>query len=217
MIRRRRAGRGRGTAHRAGPRRCCASGRVLPGAHACQLLARPGVGEVVAVLGHEAARVLARGRLPARTCGSSRTSATAEGMLSSICARPRRGGERAGADAVLLHPVDHPLVAPETVDRVVAALAAARASRSPATTAGAGTRAASRGRPGPRCARARPQRAPGRCWPAHPDWIVHVAGRRRLPGRHRHARRLRAPHRPAVLTWYPSGLCGRREARTGRP
>jgi CTP:molybdopterin cytidylyltransferase MocA len=89
-------------------------------AHACRLFARPGVASVVAVLGAEAERVRAEAGLPAGATvvvnGRWR-----EGMLTSVW----RGLDAAeAADAVLLHPVDHPLVEPATIDRVIEALSA---------------------------------------------------------------------------------------------
>lgn len=89
--------------------------------HACVLMARPGVCSVVAVIGAEAARVRESTRLP-QGVALIENEHWPDGMLTSI----RRGlaaAEERGADAVLLHPVDHPLVDPATVDRVVAALA----------------------------------------------------------------------------------------------
>jgi len=94
-------------------------------ARACGLLARPGVAAVVAVLGAEAERVRADGGLPADVTAVV-NERWREGMLSSVW-RGLDAAEAADADAVLLHPVDHPLVQPATVDRVVQALAASAA------------------------------------------------------------------------------------------
>jgi nicotine blue oxidoreductase len=89
-------------------------------AHACGLLARPGVTEVVAVIGAGAEQVRATGSV-----GDEVTLVENEGwrqgMLSSVW-RGLDAAESLGAEAILLHPVDHPLVGPETVDRVVRAL-----------------------------------------------------------------------------------------------
>src|SRR6187455_1164650 len=82
-------------------------------ARAGRVLARPGVASVVAVIGHEAERVAAEAAAPAGVTLLV-NPAYETGMLSSIL----RGLEEAqarGAGAVLLHPVDHPLVLPETV------------------------------------------------------------------------------------------------------
>ncbi len=89
-------------------------------AHACGLLARPGVAAVVAVIGAGAERVRAEVRLPGDVTVVENES-WPEGMLSSVW-RGLDAAEALGAEAVLLHPVDHPLVTGPTVDRVVTAL-----------------------------------------------------------------------------------------------
>src|SRR5262245_9876440 len=77
---------------------------------------RPGIDRVIAVVGHEADRVM-------REAGADAPVVFAvnerhrEGMLTSIW-RGLDEAEAAGADAVLLHPVDHPLVEPDTIERV---------------------------------------------------------------------------------------------------
>jgi CTP:molybdopterin cytidylyltransferase MocA len=91
-------------------------------ARACGLLARPGVAPVVAVLGAEAERVRAEAGLPGDVTVVV-NERWREGMLSSVW-RGLDAAEAAAADAVLLHPVDHPLFQPTTVDRVVEALRA---------------------------------------------------------------------------------------------
>jgi CTP:molybdopterin cytidylyltransferase MocA len=90
-------------------------------AHACRLLARPGVAVVVAVIGAEAERVRAEAGAPAGVTVVE-NERWREGMLSSVW-RGLDAAEEQGAGAVLLHPVDHPLVGSRTVDGVVAALA----------------------------------------------------------------------------------------------
>jgi CTP:molybdopterin cytidylyltransferase MocA len=88
--------------------------------HACGLLARPRVAAVVAVIGARALEVRAGAPVP-RGVTVVENEAWEDGMLSSVwCGLD--AAEELGADAVLLHPVDHPLVTGETVDRVVAAL-----------------------------------------------------------------------------------------------
>ena len=89
-------------------------------ARVARLLFRPGVDRVTAVVGHEADRVLREAALPpdVATIVNLRY---ADGMLTSILAGLDHA-EAAGADAVLVHPVDHPLVEAATVDAVVAAL-----------------------------------------------------------------------------------------------
>jgi CTP:molybdopterin cytidylyltransferase MocA len=83
-------------------------------------LGRPGIEHVTAVIGHEADRVRREAGLPPEV-GIIVNSRYGEGMLTSILAG-LDAAEAAGADAVLVHPVDHPLVDPHTVDAVVAAL-----------------------------------------------------------------------------------------------
>jgi nicotine blue oxidoreductase len=86
---------------------------------ACAVLSRPGVAGVVAVIGAEADRVREVPLPPGVTVVENPGWRT--GMLSSVL-RGLDAAEARGAEAVLLHPVDHPFVAPETVDRVVNAL-----------------------------------------------------------------------------------------------
>lgn len=143
-------------------------------ARAARVLDRPGVAGVLAVVGHEAARVAAEAAAPAEVT-LVENPRYAEGMLSSI----RRGldeAEARHADAVLLHPVDHPLVEAATVDRVVAALESGATIAVP-------SHARRRGHPGgfARAAfsalRAAPAERGARAVLAdHPEWVVHVPG-----------------------------------------
>ena len=94
-------------------------------AHACRLFARPGVASVVAVLGAEAERVRVEAGLPAEATAVF-NDRWREGMLSSVW-RGLDAAEAEAADAVLLHPVDHPLVQPATIDRVIRALSCSAA------------------------------------------------------------------------------------------
>jgi CTP:molybdopterin cytidylyltransferase MocA len=89
-------------------------------ARVARLLRRPGVERVTAVLGHEADRVRREAGLSPDVAVVLNSRYT-DGMLSSILAG-LDAADAAGADAVLLHPVDHPLIDPATVDAVVAAL-----------------------------------------------------------------------------------------------
>jgi nicotine blue oxidoreductase len=89
-------------------------------ARVARLLRRPGVERVTAVLGHDAERVRREAALPPDV-GLRVNARYAEGMLTSILAG-LDDAEAAGADAILLHPVDHPLIEPATVDAVVGAL-----------------------------------------------------------------------------------------------
>jgi CTP:molybdopterin cytidylyltransferase MocA len=143
-------------------------------ARAAQILARPGVGAVVAVLGHEAARVRTEAGVPAGVSLVD-NEGYAGGMLSSIL-RGVQEAESLRADAVLLHPVDHPLVDPATVDRVVAALEGGAVIAVP-------TQGGRRGHPGgfaraawPALRAAPPERGARAVLADHPEWVVHVAG-----------------------------------------
>lgn len=142
--------------------------------HVAGALRRPGVSTVIAVLGHDHERVAQEAALDPelQTVYNPRH---AEGMLTSIwCGLDT--AERLGASAVLLHPVDHPLVEAATVDRVVAALAQGARIAVPSHAARRGhpggfareTWDALRGVSAARGARAVLQ--------DFPDWIVHVPG-----------------------------------------
>jgi molybdenum cofactor cytidylyltransferase len=89
-------------------------------ARVARLLFRPGIGRVTAVVGHEPERVRREAALPADVV-TIVNPRYADGMLTSILAGLDQA-EAAGADAVLVHPVDHPLIEAATVDAVVAAL-----------------------------------------------------------------------------------------------
>jgi molybdenum cofactor cytidylyltransferase len=143
-------------------------------ARAARVLSRPGVASVVAVVGHDAARVAAEAHAPAGVSLVENEHADL-GMLSSIL-RGLDEAEERGADALLLHPVDHPLVDPSTVDRVVAALEGGAVIAVPTQGKRRGhpggfaraAWAALRGAPADRGARA--------VLADHPDWVVHVPG-----------------------------------------
>jgi CTP:molybdopterin cytidylyltransferase MocA len=144
-------------------------------ARAAAIVARPHVAEVVAVLGHEAARVQAEAGLPPAVSVVVNPAPEEGGMFGSVLAG-LEAAEARGASAVLLHPVDHPLTARETVDAVVAALRAGARIAVP-------SHGGRRGHPGGFAAsawpalRAAPPGAGARAvLSAHPDWIVHVEG-----------------------------------------
>jgi len=148
-------------------------GHTFLSACAARLL-RPGVEAVVAVLGCQAERVgaCAAGVPALRTAVNERW---AEGMLGSVLTG-LEAAEAEAADAVLLHPVDHPLVAAATVDAVVEALRRGALIAVP-------SRAGRRGHPGgfQRAAwaalrAAPPQQGARAVLAAHPDWITHVPG-----------------------------------------
>lgn len=143
-------------------------------ARVARSLDRPGVARVVAVLGHAAHRVEAEAGLPSGVAVVVNPRPD-EGMLGSVIAGLDEA-DAGGADAVLLHPVDHPLVAPVTVDAVVAALEAGAVVAVPSY-------AGRRGHPGgfARAAWTALRHAPAArgaraVLADHPDWVVHVPG-----------------------------------------
>jgi molybdenum cofactor cytidylyltransferase len=141
-------------------------------AHVARLLARPGVASVVAVLGHEAERVAAEAALPAGVTTLVNRDYRG-GMLTSVW----RGLDAAEhADAVLLHPVDHPLVQPATVDGVVAALAAGARIAVPSHEGRRG-HPAGFARSVFAALRAAPlERGARQVLADHPEWVTHVHG-----------------------------------------
>jgi CTP:molybdopterin cytidylyltransferase MocA len=143
-------------------------------ARLARLFDRPGLELVLAVLGHQAERVAAEAGAPAslRLVGNPRH---AEGMLTSVWAGLEEA-ERAGAEAVLLHPVDHPLVSGATIDRVAAALAEGALLAVPSF-------ADRRGHPGgfaravwPELRAASPEEGARAVLRRHPSRLVHVPG-----------------------------------------
>jgi len=142
--------------------------------HAARLFSRPGIAAVIAVLGHESERVLAEAGLPTSVVVAI-NSGYRDGMLGSVL-RGLEVAETMGASALLLHPVDHPLVDPATVDRVVAALERGAVVAVP-------SHAGRRGHPGgfarpawPALRAASPARGARAVIADHPQWIVHVDG-----------------------------------------
>ncbi len=131
---------------------------------------RPSIASAVVVIGHDAARVAMRVPPSALTIVNA---SYADGMLSSILCGLDAAGD---ADAVLLHPVDHPLVEPATIDAVVAALSSGARIAVP-------SRDGRRGHPGgfgrevwPALRRAPADRGARAVLAEHPDWITHVPG-----------------------------------------
>lgn len=165
---------------------------------ACRLFARPGIAAVVAVLGAEAERVRRAAGIPpeAKVAVNERWR---EGMLTSVWVG-LDAAEALGAEAVLLHPVDNPFVAPATIDAVVAALAKGAEIAVPSHAGRRGHPAgfarscwpALRAAPSDRGARAVLRENPGLVVhvPAGEDCLVDldsprdvILARRRLPGR----------------------------------
>ncbi len=143
-------------------------------ARACRLLARADVDPVIAVLGHDAARVREEAGLPhaALLIENARYRG---GMLGSVlCGLD--AAEKAGAEAVLLHPVDHPLVAPETVDAVAAALREGAVIAVPSHDGRRGHPGGFSKRAWPALRAASPGQGARAVLAAHPAWIRHVPG-----------------------------------------
>jgi len=141
-------------------------------ARAARLLRRPGVERVTAVLGHEADRVQGEAALPLDV-GVVVNPRYGEGMLTSILAGLDEA-EAAGADALLVHPVDHPLIEAATVDAVVTALSQGAIIAVP-------SHGGRRGHPGgfARAAwtalrGAAPDEGARGVLARHPEWIEHV-------------------------------------------
>jgi nicotine blue oxidoreductase len=140
----------------------------------CRRLARPGVSLVVAVVGAEAERVRTHAGVPTEV-EIVENERWREGMLSSVW-RGLDAAEEKGAEAVLLHPVDHPFVDPHTVDRVVAALARGAFVAVP-THGGRRGHPGGFGREAVAALRSAPSDRGARAvLEAHPDRVVHVEG-----------------------------------------
>ena len=138
-----------------------------------RLLRRPGIVRVTAVLGHEADRVQREAALPPDlvTIVNPRY---ADGMLTSFLAG-LDSAEAAGADAVLVHPVDHPLIDPVTVDAVIAALTKGATIAVP-SHGGRRGHPAGFARPAWEALRAAaPDEGARGVLARHPEWIEHVA------------------------------------------
>jgi CTP:molybdopterin cytidylyltransferase MocA len=164
------AGRGR---RAGGPKALLRYGGATFLEHAVRLFSRPGVDRVVVVLGHDAGRIRETVRLPEDVVVTLNEDPDA-GMLGSVL----RGlyAADAFADAVLLHPVDHPLVEAETIDRVAEAL---RGGAVVAVPSFGGRRGHPGGfaRPAWGALRgASPAVGAREVLAAHPEWIVHVTG-----------------------------------------
>ena len=129
---------------------------------------------VIAVLGDEARRSLAGAASP-ETLRVVINTQPARGMLSSLLVGLDEA-ERLGAEAVLIHPVDHPLVATTTIGAVLEALRAGARIAVPSLDG-------RRGHPGgfarqtwPALRSASPDQGARAVLADHPDWVVHVPG-----------------------------------------
>jgi molybdenum cofactor cytidylyltransferase len=138
----------------------------------CEVLRRPRVAEVVAVLGASAERVGREAALSpdVRLVVNDRWP---EGMLTSVWTG-LDAAEAEGADAVVLHPVDNPFVAAATVDAVLDALAAGARIAVPSHGKRRG-HPAGFARESWAALRAAPLERGARAVLAkHPEWVVHV-------------------------------------------
>jgi molybdenum cofactor cytidylyltransferase len=142
-------------------------------ARCARLLGRPGISRVVAVLGHDALRVA--GEAAPAGLVLVLNPRHAEGMLTSILAG-LEAAEAAGADAVLVHPVDHPLVEPETVDAVVDALTRGARIAVPSHEGRRGHPAGFARAAWNALREADPRDGARGVLARHPEWIEHVAG-----------------------------------------
>ena len=157
-----------------GPKALLPIGRQTFLALLAERFERPGIDRVIAVVGHEAERVMREAGAPSSVVFAV-NERHREGMLTSIW-RGLDDAEAAGADAVLLHPVDHPLVEPDTIDRVVGALGDGAVVAVP-------SREGRRGHPGgfsrqawPALRAAPPDAGARAVLAAHPEWVTHVPG-----------------------------------------
>src|ERR1043165_6064670 len=142
-------------------------------ARAARLLRRPGVERVTAVLGHEADRVRREAALPPDV-GVTVNARYADGMLTSILAGLDRA-EAAGADALLVPPVDPPLVEAATVDAVMAALVQGATIAVPSHGGRRGHPAGFARRAWAAIRKASPEEGARGVLARHPEWIEHVA------------------------------------------
>lgn len=143
-------------------------------ARAAAILDRPGIDEVIAVLGHAADRVEREGRLP-ENARAVVNSAWAEGMLRSILCG-LQAAEETAADAVIVHPVDHPLVAAATVDAVADALRRGAIVAVPSVAGKRGHPTGFARAAWPALRSADPSLGARSVLRGHPDWVTHVAG-----------------------------------------
>jgi CTP:molybdopterin cytidylyltransferase MocA len=145
-------------------------------AHAARLLARPGVETVIAVLGCEAETVRREVALPPGTITLVHDGWRA-GMLSSfLCGLDE--AERRGAEAVLLHHVDHPATATGTVDRVVAALQAGATIAAPSFEGRRGRPTGFARAAWPALRACSPEQGARQVLREQPEWVAHVEGDR---------------------------------------
>ena len=165
---------GEGRRMGAGPKALLELGGATFLARCLERLAAPPVERVFVVVGFEAERIRRESPLPeaARFVENRRFG---DGMLSSVLCGLEAADEE-GADAVLLHPVDHPLVGAETVARVAAALLAGAVVAVPSRSGRRGHPAGFARASWSALRAASPLLGAREVLRDHPGWIVHVPG-----------------------------------------
>jgi len=133
-------------------------------------LRRPGVEGVIAVLGHAAESV--RAALPENTHAVV-NHRVEDGMLSSLLLG-LDAAEAWPASAVLVHPVDHPVVSAATVDAVLGALLAGAPIAVPSWGGRGGHPTGFAGVTWPALRAAPPERGARAVLAAHPEWVTRV-------------------------------------------
>ncbi len=156
-----------------GPKALARLGEESFAAAALRAFARPDVARRVLVLGAAAERIAELADLPGEIAVVV-NGRWKEGMLTSVQAG-LDAAQALEAEAVLLHPVDNPLVAPETVSAVIEALAGGARIAVP-------THAGRRGHPAgfardtwPALRAVPPDAGARSLLAARPEWVVHVA------------------------------------------
>jgi molybdenum cofactor cytidylyltransferase len=142
--------------------------------HVAERLRRPGVSGLLAVIGHEAAAVAAEADAAGvHTLLNNRPDD--DGMLGSILLGLGEA-ERRDASGLLLHPVDHPLVAAATVDAVVEAMTAGARIAVPSFEGRRGHPSGWSRAAYDALRAAPPEKGARAVLAAHPGWVVHVPG-----------------------------------------
>ena len=139
---------------------------------ALRAFARPEIAQRVLVLGAAAERIADAAALPADTAVVVNRR-WQQGMLTSVVAG-LDAAQALDAEAVLLHPVDNPLVAPETVEAVIRALAGGARIAVPSHGGRRGHPASFARDAWPALRAATADGGARSVLAAHPEWVVHV-------------------------------------------
>jgi len=143
-------------------------------ARCARLLDRPAITEILAVIGCQAERLRALPDVPERVRFVLHAR-YADGMLSSLL-RGLDEADAAGAEAVLVHPVDHPIVSVRTVDAVLGGLESGAAIVVPSVAGRRGHPAGFARLSWPALRAADPRQGARDVLRSHPDWVTHVDG-----------------------------------------